>query len=139
MNTNNSKHPIPNRTTQINKKIVLLLELIDAVSGVSEISSYVTNKSWIRFFVHVWLLKNSAILQSLLHSYAHMLGLQAHFSSHARCFIGFLHSHWHLPLFDFCFELQFLHSTFIPCSLFGIHLVPTGSSTVLKLPSHFLY
>lgn len=45
MNTNNSKHPIPNRTTQINKKIVLLLELIDAVSGVSEISSYVTNKS----------------------------------------------------------------------------------------------
>ena len=52
MITNNSKQMIAYRRTQRSQQFVWLVELIDVVSDVSTVSSHVSTKSSIRYFVH---------------------------------------------------------------------------------------
>ena len=86
------------------------LGLIDVGSGVFTTSSHATTGSSTRLFVHMQSFRYSLVPQFLTQSQVHMLGFRAWSSSRTRCFVGFLHSRWHLSLFHFCFELHFLWS-----------------------------
>lgn len=93
----------------------------------------------------------------------HMLKLRAYSSSHTCCLNCILHSHLHLSLFNFGFEIIFLPSNvhlqsyevsltanfdsfilvFVLCTfnftfsgLFATYSVPERSSKLLKLPLH---
>ena len=89
------------------------LGTINAVTNVSTSSSNGTTISSTKVFMHLQSFTYSPFSQSLWHSQSHILEFQTKSFSHAQCFVDFLHSHWHLSLSHFCFELNFYHQNFI--------------------------
>ena len=49
--------------------------------------------------------KYSSILHFLLYLHSYLLGFHTESFSHKCYFIDLLNSHWHFPVFQFCFEI----------------------------------